>query len=94
MQADRTRESLVEHDEPPHCGNATQPSAIEPQAPRAQAPDLKAENLRNAILGIQKFPGAEGEYNFDQNGDGLDHYNIVQNEKGNIIYFKTLRVAR
>jgi len=59
-----------------------------------KAPDLKAENLRKAILGIQKFPGAEGEYNFDQNGDGLDHYNIVQNEKGNIIYFKTLRVAR
>ena len=59
-----------------------------------KAPDLKAENLRKAILSIQKFPGAEGEYNFDQNGDGLDHYNIVQNEKGNIIYFKTLRVAR
>jgi branched-chain amino acid transport system substrate-binding protein len=59
-----------------------------------KAPDLKADNLRKAILSIQKFPGAEGEYNFDQNGDGLDHYNIVQNEKGNIVYFKTLRVAR
>ncbi|HEX7512268.1 MAG TPA: ABC transporter substrate-binding protein [Candidatus Methylomirabilis sp.] len=59
-----------------------------------KAPDLKPDNLRKAILSIQKFPGAEGEYNFDQNGDGLDHYNIVQNEKGNIVYFKTLRVAR
>jgi branched-chain amino acid transport system substrate-binding protein len=59
-----------------------------------KAPDLKAENLRKAILSIQKFPGAEGEYNFDSNGDGLDHYHIVQNEKGNIVYFKTLRVAR
>jgi branched-chain amino acid transport system substrate-binding protein len=59
-----------------------------------RAPDLKPENLRKAILGIQKFPGAEGEYNFDQNGDGLDHYHIVQNEKGNIVYFRTLRVAR
>jgi len=59
-----------------------------------KAPDLKAENLRKAILSIQKFPGAEGEYNFDQNGDGLDHYHIVQNDKGNISYFKTLRVAR
>ena len=59
-----------------------------------KAPDLKPENLRKAILGIQKFPGAEGEYNFDQNGDGLDHYHIVQNEKGTIKYFKTLRVAR
>lgn len=59
-----------------------------------KAPDLKPENLRKAILGIQKFPGAEGEYNFDQNGDGLDHYHIVQNEKGNMVYSKTLRVAR
>jgi branched-chain amino acid transport system substrate-binding protein len=59
-----------------------------------KSPDLKPENLRKAILSIQKFPGAEGEYNFDENGDGLDHYHIVQNEKGTIKYFKTLRVAR
>jgi branched-chain amino acid transport system substrate-binding protein len=59
-----------------------------------KAPDLKPENLRKAILSIQKFPGAEGEYNFDEKGDGLDHYHIVQNEKGTIKYFKTLRVAR
>ncbi len=56
--------------------------------------DFKPDNLRKAILSIQKFPGAEGEYNFDANGDGLDHYHIVQNEKGSIHYFKTLRVAR
>ena len=59
-----------------------------------RSPDLKPENLRKAILSIQKFPGAEGEYNFDQNGDGLDHYHIVQNVKGTIVYFKTLRVPR
>ena len=59
-----------------------------------RSPYLKPENLRKAILGIQKFPGAEGEYNFDQNGDGLDHYHIVQNVKGDIKYFKTLRVPR
>jgi branched-chain amino acid transport system substrate-binding protein len=59
-----------------------------------RSPDLKPENLRKAILGIQKFPGAEGEYNFDENGDGLDHYHIVQNANGTIKYFKTLRVTR
>ncbi len=59
-----------------------------------KSPDLKADNLRKAILSIQKFPGAEGEYNFDQNGDGLDHYHVVQNVNGTIKYFKTLRVAR
>src|ERR1700678_667568 len=26
--------------------------------------------IREAILGLKKFPGAEGEYNFDQHGDG------------------------
>ena len=59
-----------------------------------KAPDIKPESLRTAILSIQRFPGAEGEYNFDQNGDGLDHYHVVQNVKGAIVYFKTLNVAR
>jgi len=59
-----------------------------------KAPDLKPESLRKAILSTQKFPGAEGEYNFDQNGDGLDHYHVVQNVNGTIKYFKTLRVPR
>ena len=59
-----------------------------------RSPDFKPENLRTAILSIQKFPGAEGEYNFDQNGDGLDHYHVVQNVNGVIKYFKTLHVSR
>src|ERR1700731_2648448 len=44
--------------------------------------------VREAILSIKKFPGAEGEYNFDQNGDGLHGYNIVKNDKGNIPFDK------
>src|SRR6478735_7877422 len=44
--------------------------------------------VREAILAIKKFPGAEGEYNFDPNGDGLHGYNIVKNEKGNIVFDK------
>jgi branched-chain amino acid transport system substrate-binding protein len=44
--------------------------------------------IREAILTTKKFPGAEGEYNFDQNGDGLHGYNIVKNEKGNIVFDK------
>src|SRR6202789_187367 len=35
--------------------------------------------IREAILATKKFPGAEGEYNFDQNGDGLHGYNTVKN---------------
>ena len=44
--------------------------------------------IREAILAIKKFPGAEGEYNFDQNGDGLHGYNIVKNDKGTIVFDK------
>jgi branched-chain amino acid transport system substrate-binding protein len=44
--------------------------------------------IREAILATKKFAGAEGEYNFDQNGDGLHGYNIVKNEKGNITFDK------
>src|SRR3954469_24134368 len=44
--------------------------------------------VREAILAVKKFPGAEGEYNFDKNGDGLHGYNVVKNEKGTIVYDK------
>jgi branched-chain amino acid transport system substrate-binding protein len=44
--------------------------------------------IREAILSLKKYPGAEGEYNFDQNGDGLHGYNVVRNEKGTIVYDK------
>src|SRR3954464_11465332 len=42
--------------------------------------------IREAILAIRKHQGAEGEYNFDANGDGLHGYNIVRNEKGTIVF--------
>ena len=44
--------------------------------------------IREAILATKKFAGAEGEYNFDGNGDGLHGYNIVRNDKGTIVYDK------
>ncbi len=46
--------------------------------------------IREAILAIRGFKGAEGEYNFDQNGDGLHGYNIVKNDKGNILFDKRI----
>ncbi len=52
------------------------------------AKSTEPEKIRQAILAIKKFPGAEGEYNFDKNGDGLHGYNIVKNEKGNIVFDK------
>ncbi|WGS18414.1 MULTISPECIES: ABC transporter substrate-binding protein [unclassified Bradyrhizobium] len=53
-----------------------------------KAGSTEPEKIRDAILAIKKFPGAEGEYNFDQNGDGLHGYNIVKNDKGKIVFDK------
>jgi branched-chain amino acid transport system substrate-binding protein len=53
-----------------------------------KAGSTDASKIREAILGLKKFPGAEGEYNFDQNGDGLHGYNVVRNEKGTIVFDK------
>jgi branched-chain amino acid transport system substrate-binding protein len=49
--------------------------------------------VRAAILAIRKHAGAEGEYNFDANGDGLHGYNIVRNEKGTIVFDKHVESA-
>ena len=42
--------------------------------------------LRDAILAIKGYGGAEGTYNFDPNGDGLQGYNVVRNENGKITF--------
>lgn len=44
--------------------------------------------VREAILAIKGYKGVEGTYNFDQNGDGLHGYNVVQNESGKIVFSK------
>jgi len=46
------------------------------------------QKVRDAMLSIKGYKGAEGEYNFDQFGDGLHGYNIVRNEKGTIVFDK------
>ncbi|HEY4068277.1 MAG TPA: ABC transporter substrate-binding protein [Burkholderiaceae bacterium] len=49
--------------------------------------------IREAILAVKKHAGAEGEYNFDANGDGLHGYNVVKNDKGNIVFDKHVESA-
>jgi branched-chain amino acid transport system substrate-binding protein len=46
------------------------------------------KKIRDAMLSIKGYKGAEGEYNFDQFGDGLHGYNIMRNEKGAIVFEK------
>jgi branched-chain amino acid transport system substrate-binding protein len=52
------------------------------------AKSLEPQKIREAILSIKGYPGAEGTYNFDQNGDGLRGYNIVKNDNGEIVFIK------
>jgi branched-chain amino acid transport system substrate-binding protein len=54
----------------------------------AKAGDTDPDKVRAAILSTKGYKGAEGEYNFDQFGDGLHGYNIVRNEKGAIVFDK------
>ena len=54
----------------------------------AKAGDTDPEKIRAAILSTKGYKGAEGQYDFDQFGDGLHGYNIVRNEKGTIVFDK------
>jgi branched-chain amino acid transport system substrate-binding protein len=49
--------------------------------------------IRVAILSTKGYKGAEGEYNFDEFGDGLHGYNIVRNEKGVVVLDKHIEFA-
>jgi branched-chain amino acid transport system substrate-binding protein len=42
--------------------------------------------IRDAILAIRDYQGAEGTYDFDRNGDGLHGYNIVRNVDGALVF--------
>ena len=52
------------------------------------AKSVEPQKIREAILSVKDYPGAEGIYNFDQNGDGLHSYNIVKNDNGKIVFIK------
>ena len=51
-----------------------------------KAKSLDPQAIRAAILSVKGYKGAEGTYNFDQNGDGLHGYNIVKNNDGTIVF--------
>jgi len=53
-----------------------------------KAGSTEPDKIRAAILSTKGYKGAEGEYNFDEFGDGLHGYNIVRNEKGVIVFDK------
>jgi branched-chain amino acid transport system substrate-binding protein len=48
----------------------------------------KPDDIRNGILALKGYKGAEGEYTFDEIGDGLHSYTIVKVENGKIVTVK------
>jgi branched-chain amino acid transport system substrate-binding protein len=52
------------------------------------AKSLEPQKIRDAILSVKDYPGVEGTYNFDPNGDGLHGYNVVKNDNGKIVFIK------
>jgi branched-chain amino acid transport system substrate-binding protein len=50
------------------------------------AKSLDPQKIRDAILNVKSYAGAEGTYDFDANGDGLHGYNIVKNDNGKIVF--------
>ena len=53
-----------------------------------KAKSLEPRRIRDAILSVKDYPGVQGTYNFDPNGDGLHGYNIVKNDNGKIVFIK------
>jgi branched-chain amino acid transport system substrate-binding protein len=51
------------------------------------------EKIRAAILSLKGYKGTEGEYNYDENGDGLHGYNIVKNDKGKVEFDKHVEMT-
>ena len=47
--------------------------------------------LRDALHSIKGYKGTEGQYDYDNNGDGLRGYNIVQNEEGKLKFIKHIQ---
>ncbi len=58
----------------------------------SDAGSTEPEKIRAALAAIHGYQGAEGEYNFDANGDGLRGYNVVKNENGKIVFDRRIEV--
>ena len=54
------------------------------------AKSTEPDKLRAALLAVNGYKGVEGPYKFDKNGDGLHGYNILKNEKGDMVVEKRI----
>jgi branched-chain amino acid transport system substrate-binding protein len=43
---------------------------------------------------LRNFKGVEGNFNFDESGDGLSGYNVLRNDKGKLVFMKHIEFKR
>jgi branched-chain amino acid transport system substrate-binding protein len=55
-----------------------------------KAGSTNPDKVRAALLSIKNYPGIEGTYTFDENGDGLRGYNVVRNENGKLVFVRRI----
>jgi branched-chain amino acid transport system substrate-binding protein len=48
------------------------------------------QQIREAILSVKGYQGADGIYNFDKNGDRLHGYNAIKNDHGKMVFIKRI----
>jgi branched-chain amino acid transport system substrate-binding protein len=53
-----------------------------------RANSTEPEAIRQALLTIKGYRGLEGEYEFDERGDGLHGYSVLRNEGGKMTFIK------
>jgi branched-chain amino acid transport system substrate-binding protein len=58
-----------------------------------KANSTKPDDIRKALHTIDGHKGAEGQYKYDEKGDGLHGYNVVKNEGGKLVYVKFIDFA-
>ena len=52
----------------------------------ADARSTEPEAIRSALIAMRGYQGAEGEYRYDDTGEGLRAYNVARNENGKIAF--------
>ncbi|MCL6516074.1 ABC transporter substrate-binding protein [Alicyclobacillus sp.] len=76
------------YNEPPDQHSAWPFDAVNILAQVMNQYGTSPDQIRQGLLNIHDYHGAEGVYNFDSHGDGLHGYNVVQVKDGKIVEIK------
>lgn len=78
----------AKYHEPPDQHSAWPYDAVNILAQVMEKYGTSPDQIRQGLLSTHDYHGAEGVYNFDEHGDGLHGYNVVQVKDGKIVEIK------